>query len=116
MHLHGCHQTSIVRGLSGYLMLNDQALPNRIDRRVVGQQREHAFQAQEFRGGFANGETKAVLGNGARRHYPKLEEVLRNDVKIAARARQCLKGARNCFILRVPNLNGSEKYTGVDEQ
>ena len=36
MHLHGGHQPGVVGWLPGNLILNDQALPNRINRRGVG--------------------------------------------------------------------------------
>ena len=35
---------------------------------------------------------------------PQFEKILRNDVKLAAPAWQSFKGARNRFVLGVPNL------------
>src|ERR1035438_623736 len=49
MHLHGGHQPGVVRRLPGNLIPNDQALPNRISRRRIGQQSKHALQAPEVR-------------------------------------------------------------------
>jgi hypothetical protein len=37
MHLHGGHQPGVVRWLAGNLIPDDQILPNRINRRRIGQ-------------------------------------------------------------------------------
>ena len=43
MHLHCRHQSGIMRWFPGYLVLNDQALPHRVDRRGIGQTEETCF-------------------------------------------------------------------------
>ena len=43
MHLHSGDQSGIVRRLPDNPMLNDQAFPNRINRRRFGQELKHAF-------------------------------------------------------------------------
>src|SRR5438046_945757 len=50
MYLYGSDQSRVMCRLSDNLILNDQALPNRIDRRCIGQQSKHALQAHEFGG------------------------------------------------------------------
>jgi hypothetical protein len=83
--------------------------------RRIGQQRKHAFQAHQFGRRLRGGQSQTVLGNRPCRHNPQLDKVLRNDVKVAAPARQGFKSARNRFVLRMPNLYRPEKRAGVDE-
>jgi hypothetical protein len=44
------------------------------------------------------------LGNRVRGDHSQLEKVLGNNVKVAAPAWQGFKGARNRFVLGMPNL------------
>ena len=104
MHLHGGYQPCVVRRLPGNPILDDQVLPNRINRRSIGQQRKHALQAHQFGRRLRDRQTQAVLRNRPRGDHLQLEKVLRNNVKVAAPAWQSLKGARNRFVLGMSNL------------
>ena len=115
VHVHGGDQPGIVRGLPRNPILNDQALPNRINCRRIGQQKKHAFQAQQFSRRLRGGQPQTVLGNRSRRHNPQLDKVLRNDVQVTAPARQGFKSARDRFVMRMANLYRPEKRAGVDE-
>jgi hypothetical protein len=84
MHMHGGDQPGIVRGLPGNPVLIYQALPHRINSRGIGQQGKHILQARQFGRRLAGSQPQTVLGNRPRGHHPQLDQVLRNDVKLAA--------------------------------
>jgi hypothetical protein len=116
MHKHGGDQSGIVRGLPGDPVLDNQALPDRINRRSLRQELEHAFDAGEFRGNRRGAHSESVPLGRPRGNNPQLDEVLRNYVQVAAPRGQGFQGTQHRFVLRIPNLYGSEQRAGVDEQ
>jgi len=93
VHQHGGDQPCIVCRLPGNPILNDKALPDRINRRGSGN-RETCSSGASVRPPLPSSTTPSVLGSRPRGHHPQLEQVLRNDVKLAAARGQALIATR----------------------
>jgi len=108
MHMHGGDQPGIVRGLPGNAVLIYQALPYRMNSRGIGQQEKHILQSHQFGRRLRGSQPQTVLGNRPRGHHPQLDQVLRNDVKLAALRGQSFDRNASRFALRMQWLAGSE--------
>ncbi len=84
MYLHGCDQAGIVGGFTGDGVPYDESFPGRVDIRIFWQKDKSSFDPVQFHRCFSWGQAKAVLLERSRSHRPKFDEVLRNDMKIAA--------------------------------
>ncbi len=116
VHPHGRHQSRIVRGLPNHPMLKDQTLPDWINRGRLGQELKDILDPGEFHRNSARRHSQPVLLHWPRGNYPQLDEILREDVKLAATRRQGLERVHNGFVVGMPNLQGPQKYAGVNEQ
>ena len=91
--MHGGHQSCVVRRLTVHLVLNDQALPYRIDSWCLWQKIEHSLDPRQLGGDGRGRHAKAVLFGRPRSDNAKLYKVLGHDVEVSALVRQQFKSA-----------------------
>src|SRR5258708_4384837 len=114
MRLHLRDQASIVRGLARNLMPSNEGLPYWVDRRRLGQQKEHTLDPRQFGRYSRRGHTQAVLFDGPRSYNPQLNEVLRDDMEFSSLPCQGFDCGTGDFTLRMERLQGPKQRAGID--
>jgi hypothetical protein len=99
---------------AGDLIPANESLPGRVDCRRIRQQVKHVLEPGEFARSSIRRHAQAVLLDGSRCDNPEFEEVLWNDMKDEAAARQNLKCPRGGLVLGVTNLDRAQKCAGID--
>lgn len=89
---HRRHEPRVMRRLSAYLILADQAFPNRINGGRIGQKLKHFLDPRQFSGHCRRRHTQPVLFKRTGRYNPQFNQVLRNDMQIAPLRGQVFDG------------------------
>jgi hypothetical protein len=112
---HGRYESGIMGRLARHVVLNDELFANGIHAVGIGEKFEYAFQSRHFDCCRGRGQSEAILFHRTRRDDPELDQILRSNVQISPVSSQGLDGRTNGFQMRVPSLQRSKQYIGVEE-
>ena len=113
--LHRRNQTSVMCRLTQNLSLDYERLPCGIDRRRLGQQKEHALEPLYFSRDSRWLHPQTVLFNWSRSYNPELHEILGDNMELPSLRGQSFDCGADGFTLRMVRLQGAKEGAGINE-